>query len=653
MDKIKHHNESKNFKIHRINRIKINLATPTTIKFWGSRTTITSYNIKSGSIIKQYSFITTMFGEVTTGEISFTKRSTERFTKKGLFSEEIFGPINSFKCYCDNPVAVFKECPECGITHTFSKVRGYRFGYIPLIFPVFNSLIFLGSSSIVKLLFDLPQEKFIDFIYFTFPTRSYKDIMTKAEKAFNALENVYDFIDTVHTGVQYRKRLVKKSQKNLEEVFVGFDKYLKAHVMLLNKTTNYSKDTYTLFNEIFYNFLDCFDLKKEIHFIISTILYKGNKENHNKTLSKKLRIYENFYKTNTPLSTLMFKTIPVIPPQYRPFDADDPDASQSSIFNQIYQYILQVNDKLTKIVDSKLVKKEHLLITEVRSLQEAVDFLVDHSKIKKNNLISERPSKSFADIIKGKTGRFRKDILGKRINFSARSVIVVNPLLKMNQCGIPLNILLNILMPKINNILDKLKITYDYDFKTNEYLYFSVLKNIIRNEIVLLNRAPTLHKLGLQTFNIILTNSDAIQLHPLVCSAYNADFDGDQMAVYFPLTKLSYIEFNSVLKTTKELFLFGNSNLKMKPSQELILGLNYLSVGNELIKNFSFGNYFTNYDDFFSCLMHKRLNIHSILWVNNKLSHLIKNNSDVNVKNNYIRSTVGRVLINNILNKIV
>lgn len=646
-------NETKNFRTNRINRIRITLASSSTIKNWASRTTITNYRIRSNKTIKYCSFKTKIFGEITTPEISITKRNVERYVSKGLFSEEIFGPINSFNCLCKEQSSLFKECPICNVTLTFSKIRAYRFGYIPLIFPVFNTLILLGSSNVLKILFDLTHDSFVDFIYFNFPRRSYYKLMVRAEKAFNAQEELYDFVDIEHIAVGYRRRRVNKSQSKLDEIFRDFDKYLKEHLQLLNKTVNGPKYKYNLFNEMFYNFLDSFDLKKELHFILSGISYKNYNKSYYNLLSKRLRIIENFYKTNTPLSSLMFKSIPVIPPYYRPADIHDIDGSKSSIFNKLYQYVLQINDKLDKIINSNLSNKEYLLITETRTLQESIDFLIDHNKIKKNNLINGRPTKSFADIIKGKAGRFRKNILGKRINFSARSVIVVNPLLRVNQCGLPLNMLISLLTPKINNVLYKLRISLKDNFNTKQSLYFFILKNIIKNEVVLLNRAPTLHKLGLQTFNVVITASDAIQLHPLVCAAYNADFDGDQMAVYLPLTKLSYIEYNSMLKATKELFLFGNSNLKMKPSQELILGLNYLSVGNEMIKNFGFGNYFYNYDDFFSCFVNKRINIHNPLWIKNKMSELNKLKFDNNLNSGYIRSTAGRLLLNKVLNRII
>lgn len=653
MDKFIYTNESKNFTINKINRIKIKLATASTIINWGSRTIITYYKFKYNDLLREYSFANTLFGEVTTPEISYTRRSKERFTKNGLFSEEIFGPIESFKCRCNEPTPIFKDCEFCKITCTFSKIRSYRFGYIPLVVPVFNSLIFLGSSNIVKILFNLPQESFIDFIYFTFPLNLYYKLSEKTEKAFKAHKNYYNFVDIEHIAVQYRQRQINKAEGELSEILKDFDVFLKKCIKPTEKKSTQVNFKYNLFNEKIYDFLNSYDFKKEIRYISTNILHNKQNNHYYNFLSKKLRILENFYKTNTPLSSLMFKTIPVIPPYYRPYDPEDIDGSISSIFNSIYQYILQTNEKLGRIIKSALPNKNYLLLTELRILQESVDFLIDHNKLQKRKLINERPPKSFADIIKGKSGRFRKNILGKRINFSARSVIIVNPLLRMTQCALPLNILMNLFSSKINNILDKLKLERNNNFKTDEFLYFNILKKLIRYEVVLLNRAPTLHKLGLQTFNVILANSDAIQLHPLVCAAYNADFDGDQMAVYLPLTKLSYIEFNSMLKTTKELFLFGNSNLKMKPSQELILGLNYLTTKNELIKNFSFGNYFINYDDFFNCLTHKRINIHSVLWIKNQLCESIKKDSSIFIKSNYIRSTAGRVLLNKIFKKVI
>src|SRR5690606_3684831 len=188
--------------------------------------------------------------------------------------------------------------------------------------------------------------------------------------------------------------------------------------------------------------------------------------------------------------------------------------------------------------------------------------------------------------------------------------------------------------------------------KHNNYnkIYLEILKKLVKQEIVILNRAPTLHKLGIQAFNILISPSDAIELHPLVCSAYNADFDGDQMAIYLPLTKISQIELNFILKSTKEVFMFGNSNLKMKPTQELILGLNYLGHKNYLFKTFGFGNYFADYNEFFSCFLQKRLRISDNIWFKYDILNKIKLSTN-SVKNSYIRTTPGQLLINNIFFK--
>jgi DNA-directed RNA polymerase beta' subunit len=346
----------------------------------------------------------------------------------------------------------------------------------------------------------------------------------------------------------------------------------------------------------------------------------------------------------------MFKALPVTPPNFRPFDPEDIDGSTSSKVNYLYQNILSINEKLSYINLLSISNKKYLLANEIKLLQESVDFLVNNHKIEKIQILNNRPSSTLADVIKGKEGRFRKSILGKRINFSARTVIVVNPLLRINHCGIPFKILKNLLSFKIIKIINNLDDKILSQIKNTNIIYFEILKKLIKHEVVMLNRAPTLHKFGIQAFNVTITMSDAIQLHPLVCSAYNADFDGDQMAIYLPLTKISQLELNLILKSTKDLFLFGNSGLKMKPTQELILGLNYLGHQNYLLKSFNFGNYFNDYNEFFTCFLQKKLKVFDPIWFK---SEILKGNKFKTpfIKDNYVRITPGQLILNKILSE--
>jgi len=285
-----------------------------------------------------------------------------------------------------------------------------------------------------------------------------------------------------------------------------------------------------------------------------------------------------------------------------------------------------------------------LILNEIRLLQESVDFLIDNAKLKNIKVLNNKPLKSLSDLIKGKFGRFRKQLLGKRVNFSARSVISTNPSLRLSQCGIPFEIAYDLFKP---HILSLNNIIFEENSKNfSSKILYKILTRIIKNKTILLNRAPTLHRLGIQAFNPILTASKSIQVHPLVCSAYNADFDGDQMSIHLPINHLSHFEIKSLFGATKNLNLSSNSEPKLQLSQDMILGLVYLTKKNENIKSYSFGSYFNDINSAFLFLKHKLLRIHSPIWIPRQ--NEIQNKINVNL---FTRTTVGRVLLNSIFIK--
>lgn len=643
------------FNIQKINRIKINIASTDLIKNWSKRDQIVEFEIFSSNHKRKYSLKKTTFGEIKSPIFLEETRNGFEFHKDGLFSEVIFGPLINLKCLCRKKATktnLFKDCSICGVSVTFNQIRNYRMGYISLITPVFNPLFSSHISTLVKILTDTKNEIIIKLMELEFNNKNDVKYSIKLNKLLKLLKSASNascgqvqHVDEIREIDQYLSWFALSLNNEIVEKDLNF--YIKKYISLFRKNKIiYLKD---YFNELFFKFLSNYDILKELRLVHQ---FAGDSYSlnfpRNSILIKKLRLLENFYNTKTNLSSIMLKAIPVTPPNLRPFDPDDFDGSMSSKINYLYQNIIIINERLQALNFINIPNKIYVLLNEIKLLQESVNYLLFNSKISKNKSTNNRIFSSLSEILRGKEGRFRKSILGKRINFSARTVITVNPLLRITHCAIPLQILKNLLSFKIKKVMEKIDKNLLFKVKNLNIFYLEVLKKLIKHETVMLNRAPTLHKLGIQAFNVIITTTDAIQLHPLVCAAYNADFDGDQMAIYLPLTKISQIELNFIMKSTRELFMFSNSNLKMKPTQELILGLNYLGHQTHIFRSFSFGHYFNNYDEFFECFALKKLRIFDPIW----MSHNSLKKHDLNtifIKNGYIRITPGQLIVNKVL----
>lgn len=648
-------NNKRLFNLNKINKLKINIASSETIKNWAKREQFIEFELCSFKFSKMYKTKKSFFGEVTSPLFFHKTRKVMDFHNEGLFSELIFGPIFNFKCLCrrSKPKSkLFQDCDICNVSLTLNNIRNYRMGYIPLAAPVFNPLFLSSNFNLLKIFFGSKENELRELIYLNIPKenqlyyfKKLNEVIKVLNSSIRASKGQVQHVDEIREIDQRLSRFSFALDNVLSNKNLIYS--LKKYLFLFKKSEK-TVDITDYFSENLFEFFEKFDILKELRFINKEFNKIRFTSSLYTVLSRKLRLLENFYLTKTNVSSIMFKALPVTPPNFRPFDPEDIDGSTSSKINYLYQNILNINEKLRYINLLSIDNKKYLLANEIKSLQESVDFLVNSQKMDRNQLVNNRPSSSLSDVIKGKEGRFRKSILGKRINFSARTVIVVNPLLRITHCGIPFKILKNLLSFKVTKVINKLEPRVLSGLKNMNNIYLEILKKLIKHEIIMLNRAPTLHKLGIQAFNVIMTMTDAIQLHPLVCSAYNADFDGDQMAVYLPLTKISQVELNLVLKSTKDLFLFGNSSLKMKPTQELILGLNYLGHQNYLLKSFNFGNYFNDYNEFLTSFLQKKLKISDPIWF--KLGLLKNNNFEIPfTKNNYIRMTPGQLIINKIL----
>ena len=393
---------------------------------------------------------------------------------------------------------------------------------------------------------------------------------------------------------------------------------------------------------------------------------------------KRTRILENLIGTESHPSWIILSILPVIPPALRPMIQLEGGRFATSDLNELYRRIITRNNRLLRLLE---IDAPQLIIrNEKRLLQEAVDTLIDNGKRGKIALsANNRPLKSLSDIIKGKHGRFRQNLLGKRVDYSGRSVIVVGPTLKLNQCGLPYEMAIELFQPFI--IRELINQGFANNMKSaknllqyNELIIKPVLEKILKNHPIFLNRAPTLHRLGIQAFEPIIVKGRAIKLHPLVCSAFNADFDGDQMAVHIPLSKEAQAECYMLLLAPYNFLSPANGEPIIMPSQDMVLGCYYLTVNN--IKNLlGSNNYFADLDDVILAYNQNKIEIHTVIWVRIKdqdYSHLkqqkrivLSDNSvieryenlqirrDINgeVITQYLKTTTGRVILNYTIQK--
>jgi DNA-directed RNA polymerase subunit beta' len=393
--------------------------------------------------------------------------------------------------------------------------------------------------------------------------------------------------------------------------------------------------------------------------------YEDNKEYPNISkkekrdkLIRRIRLIENFLATGSHPSWMVLDIIPVIPPGLRPMVQLDGGRFATSDLNELYRRVITRNNRLERLL--KIYAPTIIVHNEKRMLQEAIDALIDNGKRGRKALgANNRALKSLSDIIEGKHGRFRQNLLGKRVDYSGRSVIIVGPSLKLNQCGLPHEIALELFQPFIihqlitNGLATNMKLAKKL-IQTGEPIIWSILENVLKNHSVLLNRAPTLHRLGIQAFEPILVAGRAIQLHPLVCTAFNADFDGDQMAIHVPLSDQAQNEAKTLILAINNFLSPATGEPIILPSQDMILGCYYLTLDNPNAKKRN-NEYFANYSDAILAYEQKKISLHTPIWL--RTNDLQRSTSfspfgpldqqiDPLRNNKYFRTTVGRIIIN-------
>ncbi len=518
------------------------------------------------------------YGEVTKPET--VNYRTQRSERKGLFDEAIFGPEKDYECYCGKYRRIrYKDiiCEKCGVEVTRSIVRRERMGHIELASPVAHIWFLKGIPSRMGVLLGVPVSELEKVVYFSGYIITNVNETEKA-KVYKELDTEYKTKYKTLQSDEARERL----KQSLSDAKAELDSIKKWKILDEVAYHKYSMKYGHVFEaeigaEAVYNIFKSLDLET---------LFENTKKEHEEAnagdrpkLEKRINLLRSLRRSGVRPEWMFLRAIPVIPPALRPMVALDGGRHATSDINDLYRRVINRNNRLKKLLE--LNAPDVILRNEKRILQEAVDALIDNSIHKSTGAVSQaqrRPLKSLSDNLKGKHGRFRQNLLGKRVDYSARSVIVVGPELKLSQCGLPKHMALELFRPFVIGKLLERELAFNIrgagkliDEGIPEV--WEILEDVIRNKRVLLNRAPTLHRLGVQAFKPVLIEGNAIQVHPLVCSAFNADFDGDQMAVHLPLSIAAQKEADEIMASEKNLLGPGNNEVLAKfKLLDIILG---------------------------------------------------------------------------------
>jgi DNA-directed RNA polymerase subunit beta' len=541
------------------------------------------------------------YGEVTKPEtINYRTLKPER---DGLFCERIFGPTKDWECYCGKYKRVRHKgiiCERCGVEVTDSKVRRHRMGHIALAAPVSHIWFLKGIPSYLGLLLDMTLKDLEQVIYFN----NYV-VIDPADSPFKKFQLLSE--------EEYEDFIMENEESKLE-VGIGAEAIKK----LLSEI-----NTKELAEEI----------RTELSNGVTSVQRKGK-------LIKRLRLLDSLISSETEPTWMIMDVLPVTPPDLRPMVQLDGGRFATSDLNDLYRRVINRNNRLQRLLE--MGAPEIIVRNEKRMLQEAVDALIDNGRrgrtvVGPNN----RALKSLSNIIEGKQGRFRQNLLGKRVDYSGRSVIVVGPTLKLNQCGLPKEMAIELFKPFVVNKLIERGFVQNIKsakkmIERSDAKVWDILEEIIDGHPVMLNRAPTLHRLGIQAFEPKLVEGRAIQLHPLVCTAFNADFDGDQMAVHVPLSIEAQTEARMLMLATNNILAPANGKPIITPSQDMVLGMYYLTIMKNPDQEIK--GYFYSFQDAISALEAKVITLHDKIVVRDD-------------KGKRIETTVGRIIFNEAVRK--
>src|SRR5512146_984329 len=563
----------------------------------------TSYSKISIGLASPEEILDRSFGEVLKPEtINYRTYKPER---DGLFCERIFGPVKDYECACGKYKRIRYKgivCDRCGVEVTEKKVRRERMGHIKLVVPVVHIWYFKSLPNKIGYLLGVSSKKLESIIYY----ERYVVIQSgiRADKG----QNVGDLL-TEEEYLDILETLPKDNQYLPDEDPNKFIAKMGA--------------------EAVHDLLARIDLD-QLSFDLRNAAATETSQQRKADALKRLSVVESFRDANQRIVNrpewMVMQYIPVIPPELRPLVPLDGGRFASSDLNDLYRRVIIRNNRLKRLLEIKA--PEVILRNEKRMLQEAVDSLFDNSR--KSNAVkteNNRALKSLSDSLKGKQGRFRQNLLGKRVDYSARSVIVVGPELKLHECGLPKDMAAELYKPFIIRKLIERGIVKTVKsakkiVDRKDPVVWDILENVLKGHPVLLNRAPTLHRLGIQAFQPKLIEGKAIQLHPLVCTAFNADFDGDQMAVHVPLSLEAQMEARTMMLASNNVLSPANGQPIIVPSQDVVLGLYYISKGRkstEKEKVLGEGKAFYSEEEVIIAYNEKRIDLHAWIKVRMKI----------------------------------
>jgi len=583
--------------------VKISLASPNTIRSWS-------------------------FGEVRKPET--INYRTYKPDKDGLFCERIFGPERDWECACGKYKGTkFKGiiCDRCGVKVTHSRVRRKRMGHINLAAPVVHIWFFKAIPNHLGTLLDMKASDLEKIIYF----------------------QDYVVVDSGDSPLQAGQLLTEEEFQEASKKYgsppAGFKASMGAEAIRILLTN--------------------LDLDKLSGQLRAELIQTSSKQKI-KDISKRLKTVDAIRSSGNKATWIVLDVVPVIPPDLRPLVLLESVNFATSDLNDRYRRIINRNSRLKKLID--LNAPEVIIRNEKRMLQQAVDALFDNGRCRRPVLGSNnRPLKSLADMIKGKQGRFRENLLGKRVDYSGRSVIVVGPTLKLHQCGLPKRIALELYQPfiirklKQHGLADTIKSAKRMIERQDEQIW-DILEEVIHQHPVLLNRAPTLHRMGIQAFEPILVEGNAIMLHPLACKGFNADFDGDQMAVHLPLSVEAQAEAHTLMMTTTNIFSPSNGAPMVGPSQDMVMGNYYLTYASSSTQEKGAGMLFRDTFEAILAAEEKKISLHAKIKVritkieisdDGPIENVIdvKNKQALTIPAHVIETTAGRCIFNDMLPK--
>ena len=579
------------------------------------------------------------YGEVLKPEtINYRTYKPER---DGLFCEKIFGPVKDYECYCGKYKRIRYKgivCDRCGVEVTEKKVRRERMGHIKLVVPIVHIWYFKSLPNKIGYLLGVSSKKLEGIVYYE------RYVVVQAGEADEMI----------------RQKLNLKDSEDTHQQLLTEDEYLEI-LDALSKENQYLPDDdpnkfiAKMGAEAVHALLSRIDLDQLSYDLRNAAANETSQQRKQEAL-KRLSVVEAFRDANTRvenrLEWTVMQYIPVIPPELRPLVPLDGGRFASSDLNDLYRRVIIRNNRLKRLIEIKA--PEVILRNEKRMLQEAVDSLFDNSR-KSNAVKAEggRALKSLSDVLKGKQGRFRQNLLGKRVDYSGRSVIVVGPEMKLHECGLPKDMAAELFKPFIIRKLIERGIVKTVKsakklVERKESVVWDILENVLKGHPILLNRAPTLHRLSIQAFQPKLIEGKAIQLHPLVCSAFNADFDGDQMAVHVPLSHAAILEAQLLMLASHNILNPQNGTPITLPSQDMVLGLYYISkgkktMGDDVVK----GEGMTFYSPEEVLIAHNEGRVELHAWIKVKVDV----RKDGQIKKELTETTVGRVIFNQFVPK--